>query len=112
MIYNPTTIEECYEYINSINMPDMVKFIAMSEDKAVTVTHNSFGRFLRNELQLWSDGYMVKWFNERGIYHSDDMSSIIIRSYHRHMNNKEIKLSEQITHYIDYWDDFYANAPI
>ena len=38
-----------------------------------------------------------------GIYHPDDMSGIILDSYHRYLTGKEIKLEEQIKFYQDYW---------
>jgi hypothetical protein len=39
-----------------------------------------------------------------GIGHPEDMSGIILDSYHRHLNNKEIKLDEQIKFYKNYWE--------
>jgi hypothetical protein len=38
-----------------------------------------------------------------GIYHPDDMSGIILTSYHRYLNGQDIALEAQIKSYQDYW---------
>jgi len=53
--------------------------------------------------QLWGGSRLSKFFNDRGIYHPDDMSGIILDSYHRYLTGKDIKLDEQIKFYQDYW---------
>jgi hypothetical protein len=62
------------------------------------------GRFLRNEWGLWSGSEIQKWFKERGIHHADDMSAIILTSFHRKLHNVDINLDKQIKHYIRYWN--------
>ena len=46
---------------------------------------------------------LVKYFNELGIYHPDDISSIILTSFHRKLNNKSIDLAKQVESYKKYW---------
>jgi len=75
----------------------------MDEKEAVVSAHNGFGRWIRNEWGLWSEGKLKNWFLSMGIKHADDMSSIILTSYHRVRNNKEVNLEEQFDHYIEYW---------
>ncbi|NME72089.1 DUF6794 domain-containing protein [Flammeovirga aprica] len=45
-----------------------------------------------------------KYFRDLGINHPDDMSSIILTSFHRYLNDIDIKLDEQVKLYKDYWE--------
>lgn len=65
--------------------------------------HLGFGMWLRNNWQLWGGSRLSKYFNDLGIFHPDDMSEIILVSYHRHLSNRQIELEEQIAYYQDYW---------
>ena len=76
----------------------------MEEDSARSIAHHGFGTMLRNELGLWQENKLTKWFNNKNIHHADDMSSIILTSYHRKNNGKDIDLDEQVQYYIDYWE--------
>ena len=53
----------------------------------------------------WTGSELQKWFKERGIHHADDMSGIILTSFHRRFYRKEIELEEQIAKYQEYWDE-------
>lgn len=64
------------------------------------------GMGMRNGWNLWEGkNKLSKYFHNLGIYHPDDISSIIIESYYKELNNEPIKLDEQIKHYIEYWDE-------
>jgi len=67
---------------------------------------NTKSFFIRNTLKLWFDGPTVKWFNEHGIYHADDISSIILQSTHRRNNKRSIDLEAQIKIYRDHWEKY------
>jgi hypothetical protein len=66
-------------------------------------THFGFGMWIRNNWCLWGGSRLSKYFNDLGIFHPDDMSSIILTSYHRYLNGEEIRLQEQIDHIKAYW---------
>lgn len=65
--------------------------------------HLGLGMSIRNEWGLWSDSTLSKWFNERGIFHPDDMSGIILDSLVATLKGEPINLEEQIKEYQDYW---------
>lgn len=73
-------------------------------EENVVAYHHSLGRTLRNKWLLWvPDSTLSKHFNELGIHHADDMSSIILMTLHRILNKKPVKLKEQIEHHQEYW---------
>ncbi len=105
-IYIPKDINDSFIQINSFwsdSTKTMIK--EWSEDTFIGNVHLGFGMWMRNNWQLWSGSRLSKYFNDMGINHPDDMSGIILRSYHRNLQNSDIKLEEQIQFYKDYWAD-------
>ena len=40
-----------------------------------------------------------------GVYHAEDMSGIVMNSYHRYLNDEDIRLDEQVKYYQKYWEE-------
>ena len=104
-VYIPKNLEECFTQIDNF-WDDSTKLQVKdwTEDEFIAKTHFGFGMWMRNNWQLWGGSRLSNYFNEMGIYHPDDMSGIIINSYHRYLTGKEIKLEEQIEVYQGYWE--------
>jgi hypothetical protein len=69
----------------------------MDENDAIAELHFGTGLSIRNNWGLWrGDTEIAKYFNEIEIHHPDAMSGIILTSFHRYLNNKDILLEEQI----------------
>ena len=104
-------LDECMNWVKGhmSSGPDgdeeLKKWLLMPEDEAMML-HHGYGTFIRNTLKLWHDGPAVKWFNEHGIYHADDMSGIIFTSLHRRENGVDVNLEEQISMYRKHWERF------
>ena len=104
-VYIPKNLEDCFVQINSFwSDSTKIKVKNWSESEFVGKVHLGFGMWMRNNWRLWGGSRLSKYFNELEINHPDDMSGIILVSYHRHINNKDIKLQEQIKYYQDYWE--------
>ncbi len=96
---------------------DLLNAIELLIDDFLATAHHSLGRNLRNSWCLWwtpegAQHYekwpreaptIVKDFNDKGIYHADDISSIILTSFHRHISGKPLLVGEQVAHYIEFW---------
>jgi hypothetical protein len=101
--------EDLNEAIEILTNDENIKFVReCTEDEFLGSTHHGFGTELRNSWGLWTGSVLAKWFNEKGIYHADDMSGIILASFHRSANSVPIDLAGQIKHYRDFWE---ANNP-
>lgn len=101
----PTTISETFDALEVLFLLEIgVEARKCSEEDFVTKLHHSVGRQIRNEWGLWSgESELCKRFNQVGIHHPDDMSSIILTSYHRKVHDFPPELGGQIQHYIEYW---------
>lgn len=77
---------------------------ARKDPEFALMYHHSLGRQLRNDWGLWRGSKLKIYFQKLGIDHADDMSGIILTSYHRWLNNRTIELNKQIKEYQDYWE--------
>lgn len=104
-VYIPKDLEDCFKQIDSFwNDSTKVQVKQLTEVQFSGIAHLSFGMWIRNNWQLWAGSRLSKYFNNLGINHPDDMSGIILDSYHRYLTNKDIKLEEQIKYYQAYWN--------
>lgn len=103
-IYIPANLEDCFDQINSFWNDSAELFISnRTEDKFTAEEHFGLGYWMRNNWELWGESRLSRFFNELEIYHPDDMSGIILTSYHRQSAGKDIELQKQIKKYKMYW---------
>lgn len=102
----PETLEECFEILTKMTgKKNLDVFKKTGEDTALAGIHFSGGMWIRNNWGLWGQkGKLYKYFKGLGLFHPDDMSSIILRSFHRHLNKKPLNVEEQVKSYLEYWD--------
>lgn len=104
-IYIPFDLNDCFRQIDGMLCDSADNGIKkMTESEFVSGSHFGFGKWIRNNWGLWKGSRLSKYFNELEIYHSDDMSSIILISYHRNLMGKELKITELIHYYKNYWN--------
>ena len=103
-VYIPKDLEDCFVQIDRM-MNDSLRteFKKISEEDFTGKTHFGLGIWMRNNWSLWGGSRLSKYFNEKEIYHPDDMSGIILTSYHRKLTDKKIDLESQISYYKTYW---------
>lgn len=102
----PTKLSECFSLLDNIfsEAPDGDWFKEAEEEDAIAQSHHGLGMWIRNNWDLYKkDGPLYEYFTKLGLTHPDDMSGVILTSYHRHINNKEICLDGQIKYYIKFW---------
>jgi hypothetical protein len=95
-MYIPFDLDNCLKYLDSI-WSDSIKIIAKSysEDRFVGGAHLGVGMWMRNSWGLWNGSRLKKYFNDMEIHGADNMSNIILTSYHRHLNGKPVNLKDQ-----------------
>jgi hypothetical protein len=111
-IYIPMDINDCFRQLNTMLKPiDINEFKNLPKDKAMAGAHFGLGMWLRNNWGLWVGSRLSVYFNNMGIKHPDDMSGIILTSYHRFLNDRDIDLDSQVLHYKDYWKNYEKKFP-
>jgi len=76
--------------------------IEMNEMDFICDLHFSTGMWIRNNWGLWGGADLTNYFNNLGGHHPDDMSSIILTCYYRHLKHQAYELDKQIRYYQDY----------
>lgn len=113
----PSDLEEAIETLNGFYEDLNADISAISEEDFLSSTHFDAGSFIRESWHLWwYEGHnstewpkekpaIVKYFNELGITHADDISTIILSSTYRALAKKPIDLKGQIKRCQDFWKE-------
>lgn len=102
----PKNLDEAMTFVlEKWKQADRDKFKNMPEDDAVDDTYLSVGMWIRNNwIHGRRDTMLTAYFNKLGIHAPDDMSAIILTSLHRKLNNRPLRLEQQVRRYRAYWD--------
>lgn len=94
----PRNLDECYLALKlKLRQPEIIQFMNTPE-KELSRYHHGLGVWLRNRWGLWQDSELRQFFTKKGVEHPDDMSRIILISFHRHLNKKDVALDELISY--------------
>ncbi|MEL6558109.1 MAG: DUF6794 domain-containing protein [Bacteroidota bacterium] len=97
-------LEDCFISLDTLLTDSArIEFKEFSKSELIGKTHFGLGIWMRNNWGLWTGSELSRFFNQCGIYHADDMSGIILTSYHRRLNGVPIRLNRQIKYYQNYW---------
>ncbi len=102
----PKDLLECFDELKKWGENDpqeLIEFKSTPEKEIRGIYHHTLGREIRNEWGLWRKSDLYKYFETMGLHHPDDMSGVILLSFHRHLNGKDLQLAEQILEYKNYW---------
>jgi hypothetical protein len=100
----PNKLSECFECLNKIlaESEDMDWFKNASEEDAVVESHHGLGNWIRSNWGLSSaNSQLYKYLANLGLNNENDMSALILTSYHRHINKRGLELDEQARFYIE-----------
>ena len=105
-------LESCIDWVMALNESQEVflEWLNLQEEEFIGRAHHGLGTWIRNNLKLWHNGPPVKYFNDLGIYHADDMSGIILTSLWRKYHNVDVDLEGQVKRYRDYWEETETNV--
>lgn len=103
----------------------------VEDDIDKKLPHHGFGTSVRNELHLWwnetlrdsvfakdpnadypkEKPALVKWFNDRNIFHADDMSGTIQAALKAKIADKPFDFDKHIERYFSHWKEYgYENG--
>lgn len=100
-VYIPKDLEDCFRQLDTIwkiSVGDKLKRLGENE-------HFGLGLWMRNNWALWRGSRLSSYFNTFDIYHPDDMSGIILKTYSRHLKHEDLQFEELKAYYINYWQD-------
>ena len=89
-VYIPANMGECF-----LELDRQLSEITRKEMKAQPTRrdmiryHRGLGMWMRNNWGLWGSSRLSKYFNDKGVFHPEDMSGIILEHYHDWLNDKK-----------------------
>jgi hypothetical protein len=105
-VYIPKDLEDTIEQLN-ISFSDSLKnnIRNLPENQFTAEYHFETGLAIRNNWNLWQGSRLSRYFHRKGIKQPDDMSGIILTSFHRQLTGKDIDLDGQIKNYKQYYKE-------
>jgi hypothetical protein len=100
----PNTLDEAFTSLDvSLKPEQRLAFMQRPEREAIMEAHFAVGLYIRNQWLRSGKSALAKLLHEKGAQSYDDMSSMILHSYWRHLNGKPIQLNEQGACYKRWW---------
>lgn len=99
----PNDLTEALDHLDCfMNKEYKQKFKEIPENELIGTVHFGLGKSLRNNWELWdAQNNLCNYFKSKDIRHPDNISSIILISFHRRLHKKDIELDAQIKVYKD-----------
>lgn len=100
----PNTPDEAFVALDSLlSAQDRRSFMHKPERQAVLDAHFAVGMYIRNYWFRHGGSTLPGVLYRAGARSLDDMSSMVLTSYWRHLNHKPIRLKEQGSCYKRWW---------
>ncbi len=100
----PKNLEESIDVLMSVTSKEIKNWAkCLSDQELNLVLHHSLGQNIRNRWKLWRKSDLSNYMNGLGIYHPDDMSSVILDIFQRRLKGEDVRLEEQIQYYQEFW---------
>lgn len=97
MIRIPSTLQEALQELESqLSVEDKEKILAMEEWEYIRLSKIYISDKLKMQWLRSQDSLLKKFFKAEGLFHEDDMSDIILRSFYRHLKGEDIRYEEQL----------------
>jgi len=102
--YVPADLDDAIAEAECLLPPsDLDLFRSTPEREAIADAHFAIGMFMRNEWGLWAGSRLSEYFNAAGLFHPDDISSVVLKALWRKQNHLAFDLRAEIRYYQQYW---------
>jgi hypothetical protein len=95
--YIPKDLEDCFAELDKLWPAEKRQEFRNKPEEKLIEYHFELGMWMRNRWRLWAGSRLQNYFAALGVPHPESISMIIITSYWRRENHREIRLEEQIT---------------
>jgi hypothetical protein len=92
-VYIPADLTDAFEQLNKLVDRDSKKaFKNVEEGIAARKLHFSLGRWMIHNWGFYGGSRLSDHIKKLGIHHPDDMARLIIITYHRYLNKKDLEI--------------------
>ncbi len=90
-VYIPGSLEEAFSRLEKLSPPaSIAKFQTGEESIVAKKLHYGIGRWMIANWNFFGGSRFSHLLKTKGIVHPDDMAQFVIRTFHRHLNNKAL----------------------
>ena len=90
-VYIPADLSECFIELNKkISREAKVNFKALDEETAAKKSYFGLGRWIWHNWSFYEGSRLTVYLNKVGVNHPEDMAQLIIITYHRYLNKKDL----------------------
>jgi hypothetical protein len=95
-VYIPKDLMEAFDELISLSDKESIeKFTHASEDTIARKLHFGLGRWMNYNWKFYEGSRFSHYLKQLGVSHPDDMVQFVIVSFHRHLNQKDLRLEER-----------------
>lgn len=96
-IYIPKDLVNAFEELNRLIEPSAkATFMSAAEDEVVHKLFFSLGRWISQKWGFYEGSRLSHYFKSLGVTHPEDMSQLVMVSYHRYLHKKPLDIKVQI----------------
>jgi hypothetical protein len=104
--YIPENLVDCFAELEKLLDKDVLESFKKKNEEDLPLYQFDLARWLRGRWGLWQGSRLAEFFKSIGIFHADDMSAIVLISFHRYLNNRYNDIPKLFEYFRDYWDGY------
>ena len=91
-VYIPANITEAFLRLETLTPGDALEKFKLAEEKEVCrKVHFGIGRWMIVNWNFYEGSRLSHYLKEKGLLHPDDMAQFLLRTFHRHLNKKDLE---------------------
>ena len=101
-VYIPKDFEDAFVELTRLSHPeDLKKFAAEDEYEVCRKLHFGLGKWIMVNWHFHEGSRFSHFIKSQGVYFPDDMVQMVLRSFHRHLNDRPLELDNLASEYIE-----------
>lgn len=93
---NSKTLDDCFAALQKKMSPEELEGFKKKTESQLGEYQASLGAWISDNWVKPSGSPLREYFNDLGVYRPEDISKIVLISFHQRLNNKEIPIEQQI----------------
>lgn len=106
-VYIPKDLTDAFSQLNELMVPETRNRFKSMPEEELDKMNSTLGNWIRANWGFHDGSRLTVYLNQYNVSWPEDMSHVIIITYHRYLNNKPLNLKELVDHYTEkkfnYW---------
>lgn len=104
-VYIPRDLYDCFRELDkAMDLKAKETFMAYSDEEVDPKTHGTLGLWIKTRWQMMEGSRIWEYFRKMGIPHPEYAVGIIIQTYHRKLNNRDLEVKALVKKFKANWE--------